>query len=50
MMEVVAATEKVIEIIDVSTHKVEKRLERLGTCLLLMVIPLLLIIVVQLGA
>ena len=50
MMEVVAATEKVIEIIDVSTNKVEKRLERLGTCLLLMVIPLLLIIVVQLGA
>ena len=50
MMEVVAATEKVIEIIEVYTRKAEKRLERLGTCLPLMVIPLLLIIVVQLGA
>ena len=39
------ATEKVIEIIDIYTHKVEKRLDRLGTCLLLMVILLFLIII-----
>ena len=41
-------TEKAVEIIDIYTHKVEKRLDRLGTYLVFFVIPLLLIM--QLGA
>ena len=44
------ATEKAVEIIDIYTHKVEKRLDRLGTYLVFIVIPLLLIIAMQLGA
>ena len=44
------ATEKAVEIIDIYTHKVEKRLDRLGTYLVFIVIPLLLIINMQLGA
>lgn len=44
------ATEKAVEIIDIYTHKVEKRLDRLGTYLVFIVIPLLLIIAMQQGA
>ena len=44
------AKETAEEIIDVYTHKVEKRLDRLGTYLVFIVIPLLLIIAMQLGA
>ena len=44
------ATEKAVEIIDIYTHKVEKRLDRLGTYLVSIVIPLLLIIAMQQGA
>jgi hypothetical protein len=44
------ATEKAVEIIDIYTHKVEKRLDRLGTYLVFIVIPLLLIIGMQLSA
>ena len=44
------ATDKAIEIIDIYTHKVEKRLDRLGTYLVFIVIPLLLIIAMQQGA
>ena len=40
------ATEKAVEIIDIYTHKVEKRLDRLGTYLAFIVIPLLLIIAI----
>ena len=43
-------TDKALEIIDIYTHKVEKRLERLGTYLVFIVIPLLLIIAMQQGA
>ena len=43
-------TDKALEIIDIYTHKVEKRLNRLGTYLVFIVIPLLLIIAMQLGA
>ena len=50
MMGEVVATEKAVEIIDIYTHKVEKRLDRLGTYLVFIVIPLLLIIAMQLGA
>ena len=46
----VVATEKAVEIIDIYTHKVEKRLDKLGTYLVFIVIPLLLIIAMQLGA
>ena len=42
--------ETAVEIIDIYTHKVEKRLDRLGTYLVFIVIPLLLIIAMQLGA
>ena len=42
--------ETAVEIIDVYTHKGEKRLDRLGTYLVFIVIPLLLIIAMQLGA
>ena len=44
------ATEKAVEIIDIYTHKVEKRLDRLRTYLVFIVIPLLLIIAMQQGA
>ena len=50
MVEMEVATEKAIEIIDIYTHKVEKRLDRLGTYLVFIVIPLLLIIGLQLSA
>ena len=50
MVEMEVATEKAVEIIDIYTHKVEKRLDRLGTYLVFIVIPLLLIIAMQLGA
>ena len=43
------ATEKAVEIIDIYTHKVEKRLDRLGTYLVFIVIPLLLITAMQQG-
>ena len=50
MMGEIVATDKAVEIIDIYTHKVEKRLDRLGTYLVFIVIPLLLIIAMQLGA
>ena len=50
MVEMEVATEKAVEIIDIYTHKVEKRLDRLGTYLIFIVIPLLLIMGMQLGA
>jgi hypothetical protein len=50
MMGEIVGTEKTVEIIDIYTHKVEKRLDRLGTYLVFIVIPLLLIIAMQLGA
>ena len=43
------AKETAVEIIDIYTHKVEKRLDKLGTYLVFIVIPLLLIIAI-LGA
>ena len=49
MMGEAVGTEKAVEIIDIYTHKVEKRLDRL-TYLVFIVIPLLLIIAMQLGA
>mgnify|MGYP001268244967 CR=1 FL=1 len=50
MAGVEVVTEKDVEIIDIYTHNVEKRLDRLGTYLAFIVIPLLLIIAMQLGA
>ena len=50
MVEMEVVTEKAVEIIDIYTHKVEKRLDRLGTYLVFIVIPLLLIIAMQQGA
>ena len=50
MMGEVVVTEKAVEIIDIYTHKIEKRLDKLGTYLVFIVIPLLLIIAMQLGA
>ena len=50
MVEMEVATENAVEIIDIYTHKVEKRLDRLGTYLVFIVIPLLLIIAMQQGA
>ena len=50
MVEMEVATEKAVEIIDIYTHNVEKRLDRLGTYLVFTVIPLLLIIGMQLSA
>ena len=44
------AKETAVEIIDIYTHKVEQRLDKLGTYLVFFVIPLLLIIAMQLGA
>ncbi len=49
MVEMEVATEKAVEIIDIYTHNVEKRLDRIGTYLIYIVIPLLLIIAMQLG-
>ena len=49
MMGEVVATEKAVEIIDIYTHKIEKRLDKLGTYLVFIVIPLLLIISIELG-
>ena len=37
-------TERAVEIIDFYTHKIERRLDKLGTYLVFIVIPLLLII------
>ena len=50
MVEMEVATEKAVEIIDIYIHKVEKRLDRLGTYLVFIVIPLLLIVAMQQGA
>ena len=50
MMGEIVGTDKAVEIIDIYTRKVEKRLDRLGTYLVFIVIPLLLIIAMQLGA
>ena len=50
MMGEAVSTEKAVEIIDIYTQKVGKRLDRLGTYLVFIVIPLLLIIAMQLGA
>ena len=44
------ATEKAVKIIDIYTHSVEKRLDRLGIYLIFTIIPLLLLISMQLGA
>ena len=44
------AKETAVEIIDIYTHKVEQRLDKLGTYLVFIVIPLLLVIAMQLGA
>ena len=49
MMGEIVGTEKAVEIIDIYTHKIEKRLDKLGTYLVFIVIPLLLIISMQLG-
>ena len=49
MVEMEVATEKAVEIIDIYTHNVEKRLDRIGTYLIYIVIPVLLIIAMQLG-
>ena len=50
MVEMEAATENAVEIINIYTHKVEKRLDRVGTYLVFIVIPLLLITAMQQGA
>ena len=50
MVKMEVATEKAVEIIDIFTHNVEKRLDRLETNVIFIVIPLLLIIAMQLGA
>ena len=50
MVEMVVATENAVEIINIYTHKVEKRLDRVGTYLVFIVIPLLLITAMQQGA
>ncbi len=50
MVEMEVVTEKAVEIIDPYTHKVDRRLDRLRTYLVFIVIPLLLIIVMQQGA
>jgi len=44
------ATEKAVEIIDIYTRSMEKRLDRLGTYIGFIVIPVLFIIAMQLGA
>ena len=48
MVEMEVATEKAVEITDIYTHNVEKRLDGLGTYLVFMAVPLL-IIAMQLG-
>ena len=50
MVEMEVATEKAVEIIDIYTHKVKKRLDKLATYLVFIVTPLLLIIAMQQGA
>ena len=50
MVKMEVPTKKTVEIIDIYTHKIEKRLDRLGTYLVFIVIPLLLIIAMQQGA
>ena len=50
MMGEALGAEKVVKIIDIYTHKVGKRVDRLGTYLVFIVIFLLLIIAKQLGA
>ena len=50
MLVMEVATEKAVEIIDIYFNNVEKRLDRLGTYLIFIVVPLLLIIAMQLGA
>ncbi len=50
MMGEIVGTEKAVEIIEIYNHKVEKRLDRIGTYLVFIVITLLLIIAMQLGA
>ena len=50
MVEMEAATEKAVEIIDIYTRSVEKRLDRLGTYIGFIVIPLLFTIAMQLAA
>ena len=50
MVAVEVVTEKAVEFVDIYTHKVEKRLDRLGTYLAFVVTPLLLVITLQLGA
>ena len=49
MMGEAVGTEKAVEIIDIYTHKIEKRLDKLGTYLVFIVIPLLLIMSIELG-
>ena len=49
MMGEVVVTEKAVEIIDIYTYKIEKRLDKLGTYLVFIVIPLLLIMSIELG-
>ena len=49
MIGEVVVTEKAVEIIDIYTHKIEKRLDKLGTYLVFIVIPLLLIMSIELG-
>ncbi len=48
MMEMEVGTDKAIEIIDIYTHKVEKRLDRLGTYLVFIATTLLLILLCNL--
>ena len=50
MMGEALGTDKAVEIIDIYTHKVEKRLDRLGTYLEFILVPLSLMIVLHLGA
>ncbi len=50
MVEMEVATEKAVEIIDIYTRSVEKRLDRLGTYIGFIVIPLLFTIAMQLAA
>ena len=50
MVEMEVATEKAFEIIDIFTWNEEKKLNRLVTYLVFIVMPLLLIISMQLGA
>jgi hypothetical protein len=49
MVEMEVATDKAIEVIDIYTHKVEKRLDILGTYLVLIATTLLLILLCNLA-